>query len=245
MVCFSADTSQNTKKKSGTAETAKGRKTAKSSKVSEPQLLPLIQSLERETEPPSSCRLPANSEFENDGIHTVPFEIDSEDSSLDSLPSIGLKSRVLKKMDKIASITNSDLHYSPKKKSQTLKSSQSNVASDSNRDSCLQNNVKTMEKPTLCNKDFNSNFTVPKSVPRTDSQDTNSQESSQNSIQSLSSVSSVASLQSLPKPDFVLRPGEYNIVLCVDNAEYYGAYVSVLRCMDSLSGEATLLFNFC
>ena len=57
---------------------------------------------------------------------------------------------------------------------------------------------------------------------KTDSQDTNSQESSQNSIQSLSSVSSVPSIQSLPKPDFVLRPGEFEIVLCVDNAEYYG-----------------------
>ena len=58
------------------------------------------------------------------------------------------------------------------------------------------------------------------SMPRTLSVD--SQESSQASIQSLSSMSSACSAKTLPEPDFVMRPGEFDVVLCVDNAEFYG-----------------------
>ncbi|KAJ8309309.1 hypothetical protein KUTeg_014183 [Tegillarca granosa] len=44
---------------------------------------------------------------------------------------------------------------------------------------------------------------------------------SQNSIQSISSTSS--SIKSLPDPDFILSPGIFEIVLCIDNQEFYGA----------------------
>ena len=45
---------------------------------------------------------------------------------------------------------------------------------------------------------------------------------SQHSIQSLteSSQSSVGSV--IPEPTFTLRPGQFEVVLCVDNAEFYG-----------------------
>lgn len=45
---------------------------------------------------------------------------------------------------------------------------------------------------------------------------------SQSSQSSSKSISSVSSTHSLPKPDFILKPGEFEIVLCIDNREFYG-----------------------
>ena len=45
---------------------------------------------------------------------------------------------------------------------------------------------------------------------------------SQNSQSSVKSISSVSSTQSLPKPDFVPKEGQFEIVLCIDNREFYG-----------------------
>lgn len=45
---------------------------------------------------------------------------------------------------------------------------------------------------------------------------------SQNSVNSIKSISSVSSTASLPRPDFVLKPGEFDVVLCIDNREFYG-----------------------
>ncbi|KAL3874841.1 hypothetical protein ACJMK2_037803, partial [Sinanodonta woodiana] len=36
------------------------------------------------------------------------------------------------------------------------------------------------------------------------------------------SESSASSTKSFPCPDFILRPGEYDLILCIDNQEYYG-----------------------
>ena len=152
--------------------------------------------------------------------HPDPVIIDSEESSLDSLPSIGLKARVLQKFERLPTTIDTDVLVDSKATSQELKSSQSSVSSKSDHRNNVPNIIGRTE--SAVNKDLYSNSAHQNFMLKTDSQDTNSQESSQNSIQSLSSVSSVASIQSLPKPDFVLRPGEFEIVLCVDNAEYYG-----------------------
>ncbi|XP_052058656.1 crossover junction endonuclease MUS81-like isoform X1 [Mytilus californianus] len=45
---------------------------------------------------------------------------------------------------------------------------------------------------------------------------------SQSSQSSIKSISSVSSTYSLPRPDFILRPGQFEIVLCIDNREFYG-----------------------
>ncbi|XP_071159213.1 crossover junction endonuclease MUS81-like isoform X2 [Mytilus edulis] len=45
---------------------------------------------------------------------------------------------------------------------------------------------------------------------------------SQSSQSSIKSISSVSSTYSLPRPDFSLRPGQFEIVLCIDNREFYG-----------------------
>ena len=39
---------------------------------------------------------------------------------------------------------------------------------------------------------------------------------------SIKSISSVSSTQSLSTPDFILKPRQYEIVLCIDNREFYG-----------------------
>lgn len=221
LVLLLPDTSQTKKKRSGKSDTARGKKSAKSSKASEPQLLPLIQSLEREQEP-QEAPVPSISS-RNQTEQNERLVIDSEYSSLDCLPSMGLKSRVLNKMVKLSTVIDCETPLDPRQNSQDFKSSQSSIDSDNRNYSAPKVSSKTDNTVNGSARDLGSNFTVPKSVLRTDSQDTNSQESSQHSIQSLSSVSSVASLQSLPKPDFVLQPGEFDIVLCVDNAEYYGS----------------------
>ena len=211
------------KKKIGGTETAKAKKSAKSSKVAEPQLLPLIQSLVKNTDSQSVVNPSSNRENHSGRNQSEPFVNDSEESSLDSLPGLGLKSRVLEKMVKLSSVIDSERALDPRQSSQELISSQSSVGSDRSYKVPKKTNKSSASAIKSLTGDINSNFSVPKIVQRTDSQDTNSQESSQNSIQSLSSVNSVGFIQSLPKPDFVLRPGEFDIVLCVDNAEYYGA----------------------
>ncbi|KAK3092910.1 hypothetical protein FSP39_008762 [Pinctada imbricata] len=59
---------------------------------------------------------------------------------------------------------------------------------------------------------------MPRQTSCTDSQ--SSVDSQPNSQISISSMSSVASL---PPPDFVLYPGKFDVVLCVDNQEFYGS----------------------
>ena len=189
----------------------------------EPQLLPLIQSLEKNTDSQSVPKQSLTNENHSSYSQSEPFVIDSEDSSLDSLPSLELKSRVLKKMEKLSAVIDSETALEPRQSTQELISSQSSVESDKSYKVPKRYNKTSASPVKSSTRDFSSSFSVPKIVQKADSQNTNSQESSQNSIQSLSSVSSVASIQSLPKPDFVLRPGEFDIVLCVDNAEYYGA----------------------
>ena len=172
----------------------------------------MIQSLETaETNP-----IQSDSYSQSSVIQSVPVVIDSEESSLDSLPGVEFKSRLLQKLSdnkgrELCPVSNRPFHE--------LKSSQSSVGSTN----ATINYVPSFKGKTdnQSNKDLNSNYA--NTVPVRHSQETDSQESSQNSVQSLSSVSSLASIQSLPKPDFVLRPGEFDVILCVDNAEYYGA----------------------
>ncbi|XP_021370598.1 crossover junction endonuclease MUS81-like isoform X2 [Mizuhopecten yessoensis] len=47
--------------------------------------------------------------------------------------------------------------------------------------------------------------------------------SSQESQESIRSISSMSSAASLPRPDFVLTPGNFDIILCIDNQEFYGS----------------------
>ena len=208
--CFT-DKTQNKKKKPEGANSSKDKKPSKASKLAGPQLLPLIQSLETA----ETKSIQSDSYSQSSVIQSVPVVIDSEESSLDSLPGVEFKSRFLQKLSdkgrEICLDSNRPFHE--------LKSSQSSVSSTNS----AINNVPSFKGKTdnQSNKDLNSNYA--NNVPVRHSQETDSQESSQNSIQSLSSVSSLASIQSLPKPDFVLRPGEFDVILCVDNAEYYGA----------------------
>ena len=232
-VVFS-DSGQNTKKKkASSSETTKPKKSSKSNKAPEPKLLPLIQELETNTDSQTETK-PSNKDAQIIYGQNEPFVIDSEESSLDSLPGIGLKSRVLNKMVKLSSVIDREKSLDPRQTSQELTSSQSSVGSDRNYKVPKKNNTSSASPikkassaksltGSVMTGSIDSNFSVPKNIKRTDSQDSNSQESSQNSIQSLSSVNSVDSVKSFPKPDFVLHPGEFDIVLCVDNAEYYGA----------------------
>ena len=225
-----SDSGQNTKKKkTSSSETTKPKKSSKSNKTPEPQLLPLIQELENNTDSRTVTKPPSNTEAQRDYGQNEPFVIDSKESSLDSLPGIGLKSRVLNKMVMLSSVIDREKALDPRQSSQELISSQSSVGSGRNYKVPKKTNtssaspIKSASSAISLTGGIDSNFSVPKNIKRTDSQDSNSQESSQNSIQSLSSVNSIDSVKSFPKPDFVLHPGEFDIVLCVDNAEYYGA----------------------
>lgn len=50
-----------------------------------------------------------------------------------------------------------------------------------------------------------------------------SSQDSQESQGSIRSISSLSSVSSLPRPDFILSPGNFDIILCIDNQEFYGA----------------------
>ncbi|XP_060557724.1 crossover junction endonuclease MUS81-like isoform X2 [Ruditapes philippinarum] len=169
-----------------------------------PDLLPFIQpSLENETD---------GNENSNTGSENVVL-IDSEDSSRDSLPSIPVSKKCFNFKRAVSQDTNSNC-YIPSTRS----------LSETNENQSLFDRLKTKGN-------------IPKSLI-SESQDAVSQStvsslsSSQGSIKSVSSVSSGSSTQILPIPDFVLHPGEFDIVLCIDNAEFYGA---------SKGGSKTLL----
>ncbi|XP_033734849.1 crossover junction endonuclease MUS81-like [Pecten maximus] len=49
-----------------------------------------------------------------------------------------------------------------------------------------------------------------------------SSQESQESLGSIRSISSLSSVSSLPQPDFILTPGNFDIILCIDNQEFYG-----------------------
>ncbi|XP_041351019.1 crossover junction endonuclease MUS81-like isoform X2 [Gigantopelta aegis] len=55
-----------------------------------------------------------------------------------------------------------------------------------------------------------------------DSQDSTVSDKIQNSDSQSSTVSSVSSASGLPPTDFVFAPGSFDIILCVDNREFYG-----------------------
>ena len=123
------------------------------------------------------------------------ISIDSEESSLDSLPSvsgISVKKKIpptstFKNRDSVSKGNNSGKDPVSLSLFERLKKSHSS-------------SKKTLESGTSSS---------------IDSQDT----CSQKSIKSISSESS--SVQG-SEPTFVLRPGQFEIVLCVDNAEFYG-----------------------
>ncbi|XP_045160601.2 crossover junction endonuclease MUS81-like [Mercenaria mercenaria] len=178
----------------GKRKIEKPRKTTAVLKAKEtPQLLPLIK-LSLESKPNKDDGASKN-------IDNIVV-IDSEESSRDYLPSI----QVPKKTSKHKQSKDTDLN--------SIVPKSSSVSDRSDSQSLFER--------------LSSKQDIPKSL-LLDSQDSVSQctvsnlSSSQGSIKSVSSVSSGSSTQTLPVPDFVLRPGEFEIVLCIDNAEFYGA----------------------
>lgn len=118
------------------------------------------------------------------------ISIDSEESSLDSLPSV------------------SGIGFKKKTSTSDLNPTESVLKS--------VNATEKVETLSLFERLRKSQLDMGKPVSA-DSQDS----SSQQSINSISSMGSSVST-SLPTPSFVLRPGQFEIVLCVDNAEFYG-----------------------
>ncbi|XP_052251235.1 crossover junction endonuclease MUS81-like isoform X3 [Dreissena polymorpha] len=142
-----------------------------------PQLLPLVKSsvLETMKSPPKS----------SGSMDTNVVFIDSEESSLDSLP--------------------------------PLPKSKHTFQARKNQQNLVKKPVENGYSSRSC--DAVSIFDRLKTGSASLSVDSQAS-CSQNSIKSLSSIGSDATDQT---PLFVLRPGEFDIVLCIDNAEFYGS----------------------
>ena len=143
------------------------------------------------------------SSLENNGdnIEKVVL-IDSEESSRDSLPSIPV----------------------PKKSFKSKISKDTNLNSNVPILSSLSNNTENLSLlERLKSKQDLPQYLISESQDNVSQSTVSSLSSSQCSIKSISSVSSGSSAQTLPEPDFILHPGEFDIVLCIDNAEFYGA----------------------
>jgi len=170
----------------------KPRATTKTKLASEPQLLPLIQQkIQSDVNRFDSSGQRTGSSTDSSTILSKQSKnvviIDSEESSLDSLPSVSGMSDNFKSKTKTTSAKpttySSETEHEPVSVFDRLKQSMA----------ALSNPVAMETKDS----------------------------SSQGSVRSVSSAGTDVSDSSVPQ--FVLYPGQYEIVLCIDNAEFYGA----------------------